>query len=433
MPGMPGMGMDTMQAMSQSMFGGFGGPGMGMNGMNAGMGFPAGQGWNGGFNGQPGSWMSGQDKFNQNAYGGHANGMGGDFGVNAGYAGYNMPSHQGNYNQMNHHQFPNHDFQNGYPGHGFHNRGRGRGRGYSYSSRGRGGYNQVMSGNQTNHEPFHHQYPPQHAHQDNSYSQNLQQPQATEGQLVDEFGRDKAKHAKADEATDEQIAREMAPGDADETPEAPAAAASEEAKVATDANGECQKNPVEEAKPRSEPNQYDADNERRVDGQQEEMKLAPIETYISDEQPPQVPTQPTSAATNDNTMMPPPTPTNPQPPQSSSQVEASHDHSTRSRGSSRGPPRGPSDTRGIGRGRGSTHLPDEITNHVRHSSQSATAPILPPIEPKGLGVEGAPKGPKAMREGLPNTGIRGGRGFSIVGRASSAAHGRPNGHAPTRR
>ncbi|KAL8933178.1 MAG: hypothetical protein Q9216_006487, partial [Gyalolechia sp. 2 TL-2023] len=431
MPGMPGMGMDAMQAMSQSMFGGFGGPGMGVNGMNAGMGFPAGQGWNGGFNGQPGSWMSGQDKFNQNAYGGHANGMGGDFGANAGYAGYNMPAHQGNYNQMNHHQFPNHDFQNGYHGQGFHNRGRGRGRGYSYSSRGRGGYNQVMSGHQTNHEPFHHQYPQQSVHPDVSYSQNSQQPQEAENQLVDEFGRDKTKHAKAEEATDEQIAREMAPGDADESPEATAAAPSEEAKVSTDVSGGPQKNSGQDTEPQPDSNEHDADNERRIDDQQEQTKPAPIETFISDEQSQEQSATPTSAITG-NSMMPPPTPSIPQPSQPS-QAELSHDYSARGRGLSRGLPRGPSDTRGIGRGRGSAHLPDEITNHIRHSSQSGPAPIFPPIEPKGLGVEGAPKGPKAMREGLPNTGIRGGRGFSIVGRASSAAHGRPNGHARSRR
>lgn len=428
MPGMPGMGMDAMQAMSQSMFGGFGGPGMGINGMNAGMGFPAGQGWNGGFNGQPGSWMSGQDKFNQNAYGGHANGMGGDFGANAGYAGYNMPSQQGNYNQMNHHQFPSHDFQNGYHGQGFHNRGRGRGRGYSYSSRGRGGYNQVMSGNHTNHEPFHHQYP---QHQDNSYPQNSQQPQESED-LVDEFGRDKTKHAKAEEATDEQIAREMAPGDADESPEAPAAAVLEDTKVTTDVKSEPQNSSVKNNKSQSDSNKNDADNERQANGWREEARPAPIQTFISDEQSQEMPTQPTSAVANGNTMMPPPSPATVQPTHPSSHVEGPYDYNARSHVSSRGLPRGPSDPRGFGRGRGSAHLPDETTNHIRHGSHSSSAPITTPIEPKGLGVEGAPKGPKAMREGLPNTGIRGGRGFSIVGRASSAAHGRPNGNARSR-
>ncbi|KAL8717333.1 MAG: hypothetical protein Q9225_005408 [Loekoesia sp. 1 TL-2023] len=429
MPGMPGMGMDSMQAMSQGMFGSFGGPGMGMNGMNAGMGFPAGQGWNVGFNGQPGSWMSGQDKFNQNAYGGHANGMGGDFGANAGYAGYNMPSHQGNYNQMNHQQFPNHDFHNGYHGQGFHNRGRGRGRGYPYASRGRGGYNQVMPGNQTNHEPFHQQYPSQLAHPEGTYPQHSQQPHEAEDALVDEFGRDKTKHTETEAATDEQIARELAPGDADESPEAPVAAASEEAKVSTDSNGEPRKTPVEDAAQLPDPGKHDADAERQT--QQQETKPAPIETFVSDEQLQAEPTPPTSAI-NGNAMMPPPTLPIPQAPQSSSQVEVSHEHSARGRGLSRGLPRGPSELRGTGRGRGSVYPHEEITNRVRPGSQPAPPPVIAPIEPRGLGVEGAPKGPKAMREGLPNTGVRGGRGFSIVGRASSAAHGRPNGHTRSR-
>ena len=94
--GMPGMAMDPM-AMSQGMYNSFGGPGM-MNGMNVGMGFDAGQGVFGGFSGQPqAAWNAGgQDKLNQNAFAG-----GNNFGANAGYgAGYNMPSHQGNFNQM---------------------------------------------------------------------------------------------------------------------------------------------------------------------------------------------------------------------------------------------------------------------------------------------------------------------------------------------
>ncbi|KAJ9261864.1 hypothetical protein DTO027B5_3047 [Paecilomyces variotii] len=43
-------------------------------------------------------------------------------------------------------------------------------------------------------------------------------------------------------------------------------------------------------------------------------------------------------------------------------------------------------------------------------------PIVP-NEPRGQGVAGAPAAPRAMREGFPNTGIRG-RGFHIQGRAS---------------
>lgn len=428
MPGMPGMGMDPMQAMSQGMFGGFGGPGMGMNGVNAGMGFPAGQTWNGGFNGQPGSWMSGQDKFNQNAYGGHANGMGGDFGANAGYSGYN----QGNYNQMNPHQFPNHDFQNGYHGQGFHSRGRGRGRGYHpYAARGRGSYNQV-NGSYANHEPFHHQSPSQHPRQDTSYSQNPQQIQDGEKSQVDEFGRDISGYKKTEEPTDEQLARSLAPGDADEHEglTGPNITAAEGASTSADANGEPPKPSAGPSAPIEGPKEPVRDGEKPNEMQQEQQKDKPalIETVVSDEATRAEPTSPSSAVTA-NTMLPPPTPAIPQNPRSSSRVdEKSYEYNARGRF-----PNGPSEYRGTGRDRGSTHATSETTNHIRTGFQPAVPPVTAPIEPKGLGVEGAPKGPKAMREGLPNTGIRGGRGFSIVGRAAAAVHSRPNGNTRSRR
>ncbi|KAL8665770.1 MAG: hypothetical protein Q9168_007628 [Polycauliona sp. 1 TL-2023] len=451
MPGMPGMGMDPMQAMSQGMFGGLGGQSMGMNGMNgmnaAGMGFPAGQGWNnGGFNGQSGAWMSGQDKFNQNAYGGgHANGMmGGDFGANAGYAGYNMPANQGNFNQMNHHQFPNHDFQsNGYPGQGFHNRGRGggRGRGYGHAPRGRGGYNnQVMNnGNQTNHEPFHQQQ--QHPQQQfdqrgNSFAQPLQHSQDnvrqhdTDNPDVDDFGRVKRPQ---EEATDEQIARQMAPGDADESPEAPdTAAASAEgpgpgpATEKDEGSSDAADDPAPTTtKDSTQPNPPDASSSK--DPALEKQQLAPIKTFISDEQAEAEPAGPLSS-TASNTMLPPPSPAISQPPFSAVSSEAPYEYGNRGRGGTRRHSRGSSDFRGGGgRERGASFVPNGITNHVAPSSQPTPAPIAAPTEPKGVGVVGAPKGPKAMREGLPNSGIRGGRGFSIVGRASVAAHARGNG------
>lgn len=431
---MPGMGMDPMQAMSQGMFGGFGGPGMGMgmNGMNAGMGFPAGQMWNGGFNGQPGSWMSGQNQFNQNGYGGHANGMSGDYGANAGYAGYN----QGNYNQMNHHQFPNHDFQNGYHGQGFHNRGRGRGRGHhSYAPRGRGGHSQV-NGHHTNHEPFHHQLPSQYPRQDSSYSQNPQQTQDGEKPQVDEFGRDISGITKTKEATDEEIARAMAPGDADdnESPRAPTATVPEEAPTPADANGKLLKPSDDDLAAVEDQNRPDLDGEKQIRTQQEqEEKPAPIETFVSDEQSREEPPAPSPAVTA-NSMMPPPTPFVSQAPQSSPLAgEKSYEYNARGEGIDRGYSRGPSGSRGAVRGQASAYPADASTNHIRPGSQPAPPSATTPVEPKGLGVEGAPKGPKAMREGLPNTGIRGGRGFSIVGRAAAAAHGRPNGQARSRR
>ncbi|KAL8878663.1 MAG: hypothetical protein Q9198_003576 [Flavoplaca austrocitrina] len=443
MPGMPGMGMDPMQAMSQGMFGGFGGQNMGMNGMNgmnAGMGFPAGQGWNnGGFNGQPGAWMSGQDKFNQNAYGGgHANGMmGGDFGTNAGYAGYNMPSHQGNFNQMNHHQFPNHDFQsNGYHGQGFHNRGRGgRGRGYGNAPRGRGGYNQVMNGNQTNHEPFHQQYPQPFDQRGNSFPQHSQQSQDnvrqndTENPDVDDFGRIKRPQ---EEATDEQIARQMAPGDADESPEAPETAAPAERPVPATEKDERSSDAVDDPTPTTNLTQPNPPNAQDFKDQPpEKEKPTPISTFISSE-PPEAEPSASMSATTTTTMMPPPSPAISHPPFSAVSSEAPHEYGYRGRGDARRLSRGSSDFRGGSRGRGAPFVPNGIAHHAISPSQPSPMPIVAPTEPKGVGVLGAPKGPKAMREGLPNTGIRGGRGFSIVGRASVAAHARTNGSVPSR-
>ncbi|KAF2763331.1 hypothetical protein EJ05DRAFT_34291 [Pseudovirgaria hyperparasitica] len=119
MMGMPGMGMDAM-AMSQGMFGGFGGQNMGMNGMNGmnmGMGF--GGGFNSGWNGQMSS---------------------GDFGANAGYypgSGYNQQSHQqSNYaHQMHHQQFPKNNYQNRFNGQGGpQTRGFGRGQTGNYGN-----------------------------------------------------------------------------------------------------------------------------------------------------------------------------------------------------------------------------------------------------------------------------------------------------------
>lgn len=63
----------------------------------------------------------------------------------------------------------------------------------------------------------------------------------------------------------------------------------------------------------------------------------------------------------------------------------------------------------------------------------------PIVEPKGVGVEGAPTGPKALREGKPNTGWsgipRGGaavRGRGGFGNATPAAPASANGHGDNR-
>ncbi|KAI9762236.1 MAG: hypothetical protein M4579_000559 [Chaenotheca gracillima] len=80
--------------------------------------------------------------------------------------------------------------------------------------------------------------------------------------------------------------------------------------------------------------------------------------------------------------------------------------------------------RGGFRGRGggfhgmNAHIPTGPSMRPSTDTPSAAAATsMPaPTEPKGQGVIGAPRAPKALREGLPNTGIRGRGGFSILGR-----------------
>ena len=413
------MGMDPM-AMSNGMYGGFGGQGMGMNGMNMGMGFDAGQGAFGGFNGQPAAWNAGQNKFNQNAYGGHAGmgGSGGDFGASAGYGGYNMPPHQGNYNQMHQHPYPNNDFHQGHHGQGFQNRGRGRGRGYQYAGRGRGGYNQnqVSQGNnQTNYEAFHLQIPPQITRRGSpQYGEKQEQPAQSQQDRANADGQQDAKIEDAANGltAEEQLNKELAPGDADDDVEVPTAPPAKD-----------------EAAPEStEPTETEMKAPDQLDPEvapvKEEKKPAPIESFISDEpSKPDVPVA-DNKATIHPTMMPPPSPMVPTGPA----ADQSLDTSPRGRGAGRGFHRGV-DYRAGSHGRGSGYIPNSSFTHVQ-TTPPVVKPIVAPVVPKGLGVEGAPKAPKALREGQQNTNLK---GFSIVGRASVAAPSRPNGNTATKR
>ena len=412
---MPGMGIDPL-AMSQGMFGGFGGQGIGMNNMNMGMGFNAGQGAFGGFNGQPAAWNTGQDKFSQNAYGGGA-GMVGDFGANAGY-GYNMPGHQGNFNQMHQHQYPNNDFHHGHHGHGFQNRGRGRGRGYPYAGRGRGGYNQVSQGNQANYEPFSHQIPqqvtrrgsPQYGPQEDRPAQEEKSETNAENQQDV-----KAEGSLNTSATDEQLKKELDPGDTGDDTEKATDAPSQEGEL----EGSVQ--PVMPEAKNSDP------VETEVVVEKDTEKPAPIETFISDELQKSDTPKLESNVTIPSTAMPPPSPIIPTGPAALYTADQSLT-SPRGRGYGRGFHRG-TDHRGGLHGRGSGFLADSNLPRPQ-PTPSVVKPIIPPVEPKGLGVEGAPKAPKALREGQPNTGIK---GFSIVGRASAAAQARPSGSAANKR
>lgn len=420
--GMPGMGMDPM-TMSQGMYGGFSGQGMGMNGMNMGMGFNnAGQGaFGGGFNGQPAAWNAGQDKFNQNAYAGQAGMGGGDFGANTGYGGYNVPPHQGNFNQMHQHQYPNNDFHHGHHGQGFQNRGRGRGRGYTNAGRGRGGYSQNFSQgnpnqNQTNHESFHQQVPPQVTRRGSpSYGPQQDQPaqqqqdQGTTGSQQDARPEENAIGLTAEE----QLNKELDPGDADENAEKPPDLSIQEEQVEP---------PAEQVVAKTEaPEETQAETVPET----KEEKPEAIPAFVSDEvSKPEVPAVNTSASVPP-TMMPPPSPMIPTGP-SAFHADQPLDTSPRGRGAGRGFYGSP-DYRGGSRGRGSGY---PLHNGFPRVTPPIVKAVAPPSVPKGLGVEGAPKGPKAFRQGQPNTGIK---GFSIVGRASVAAQSRPNSSTATKR
>ena len=416
--GMPGMGMDPM-TMSQGLYGGFGGQGIGMNGMNMGMGFNAGQGAFGGFNGQPAAWNAGQDKFNQNAYGGHA-GVGSDFGANTGYGGYNLPPHQGNFNQMHHHQYPNNDFHHGHHSQGFQNRGRGRGRGYLNAGRGRG-YNQGLQGNQANHQPFHQQLPPEITRRGSpQYGPQQEQP---ERKQQDQPSAESQQDGKSEDTTnnlttEEQLNKELDPGDADDNVEKPSELTPKEEEVEkSTATAVTELNNPDQVETQSVP--------------EKEEKPAPIETFVSDERPePETPNV-ESSVDMPSAMKPPPSPIIPTGPAALYTTDQQLDISPRGRGVGRGFHRG-GEYRGGPHGRGSGYQPISSFPRIQ-PTPSAAKLVISPVEPKGLGVEGAPKAPKALREGQQHTVPRGSGGFSIVGRASAAAQARPNGNTATKR
>ena len=410
------MGIDPM-VMSQGMYNNFGGPSM-MNGMNMGMGFDAGQGaFGGGFNGQPqAAWNAGgQDKFNQNAFGG-----GNNFGANAGYgAGYNMPSHQGNFNQMHPQpQYPQNDFHQQGPHNSGFQRGRGRGRGgYPYSGRGRGNHNQVNQGYNANNAAFTQQVPqgpvrrgsPEYTPMNGEKSQDPSGPQKPEQPTRDEF----------------------APGDAEDRAEEEAASKPQGEKEEKEPEPVALQNDMKLPEERAASIGSEAHESSTQSPVEENIQLAPIQTFISDE-----PSKPKAEVVLDTTvtattsaMPPPPSPSVPTGPSNTMPYEPSTYTNPQGRGAGRGFSRGAPDHRGGLHGRGFTRIPNgEIP-------RAAPLPVVekafrPPVEPKGLGVVGAPTGPKALRQSMPSTSVKQDTGFSIVGRASAA---RANGDVKIRR
>ena len=452
--GMPPMGIDPMSAM----YAGFGGQGMGMgmngmngmNGMSMGMGYNAGQAAFGGFNGQNDAWSAGQNNYYPNAYA-NANGMGGDFGAQSGFSGYNVPSHQGNYNQMNNHQqFSHNDYQSGYQGQGYQGRGRGRGRrgGYEYhsrgdySGRGRGNYNHMQGHgyqsshhNQGNYDAFHHQVPPQ------SHPNSSSEP--VHSDRLNQMGRDAVskdayqnlppESAESARAAEERMMNELNPGDADDD-DRPPPRVREPLPTAADiaaTQGIVQAStpPENEDSKLTEDTQVNAESkedEKEVEPAMEDAKPAPIETYISTENDldERLPAQPVrDEPVPESVAMPPPSA--PLGPAGHYTQETYPEPAGRGRGYSRGYRGSPEVARPY-RGRGGSYLPNGTGSHISQSLTSLTLTngvsnhVPPAVEPKGVGVEGAPTGPKALREATSATANKGGRGFSIVGRAAAA-------------
>lgn len=380
------MGMGPVQGM----FGNMGGQGIGMagmNGMNMGMNmnFNPNQGTYGGWSNGQNMWNGPQNN-NPNAF---SNGMGGDFGPNAGF-GYNV-SQQGNFPQQ---QYPSGDFQTGYFGRGSF-RGRGRARA---GFRGRGAFNQNFQGNTSNH-----------------YHQPYEQQQAQIQQLQAQLGGDRLNEQPAttpNATTAEQLKAfhdELAPGGQEEVDEA---------------LGVESTNPDLDGVPTTEePSILKSENdEGRRDDEQDKTDLRPIESIQVDDCVEPVRAIATVSPTREEphpevelpdaykedlavqqSMPPPAAPIGP----AAHYSETSREHTFRGRGPGRF----------ATRGRGSLHLSNGI-----HSPSKPTADPLfkAPTEPKGTGIVGAPTGPKAMRAvPVPPTGPRGrGGGFQIVGRAA---------------
>lgn len=396
------MGMNPM-GMQQGMFGGYGGQGMGMNGMNGmGMGYGAGYG---GWNGQQ---------------------MSNDFGAQAGYhpgGGYNQQSHQGHFpHQMHQQRYQKHNFQN-------QNRSQGQG---AYSQRGhgpRGSFGSVAGQGQGNAQ-FQGQNQAQGASNqapvadDDPFSYQLpagMQGQRTSQQSSVEPSQQQGEQTAA--APDESATKSADPAeqvnqDVGEGKDAVNITTGGEVKPDVEATTNAQKQPTTD-----HPNGVGAEAEHTQKAEDPQGG-----TFNNDSM------QYDNAATNfdimnnpamdmaaDPMMMSVPpgsmTPFGHQVPfdpgmQASPPMHMMPDYPARGRGGMRGGfGRGDFAFRGGFGGRGVKGFVPNGNYGSASSTQGGDYTVVTPVEPIGQGVEGAPTGPKAMREGLPNVGFRGRGGF----------------------
>ena len=357
------MNMGNM-GMTPDMFGGFGGPGMGMDSMNMGMGFSPNQSGYMGWNGQPG-WNIAQDNFNP-----MTNGIGA-FGANAGYH-HPISGGYDHFNSMTPQQYPNNNFPgNHFRGQGNFQRGQGRG-----SGRGRGDYG-TFNGN---HAGFQNQSTP------NSSQHQIEQPNGAPhidpGQNVPEkLGGDLANstdHMK----TGEEISTEAASLD-DQVDEFGRNVPAAQGETSMDVSDE-------------KVNNANA-------GQEEDLGV-PETVPLSDDAG--------NIPMLQNSNIPP------RGPAALVHPEYAHEYAGRGRGNARG---------GFSfRGRGSN-----AWSGVAHSGIDQPQKPLNSTEALGQGVAGAPTAPKALRQGLPNTGYRRG-GFGVPGRGDIITTGKGGTEKPER-
>ena len=429
-------------AMSQGMYNGIGGQGMGMNGpggmngINMGMGmgmemaYDAGHSGYNGWNGQS-SWNAGQDMFHPNAGGGGpARGrMGGGFGSNSSSGfhhqhpaatGFNVQSSNPNYNPMPYGQHirPNHDFQSGFnggPGRGFFRGGPrrgGPGPGHLLGGRGGGSFNHAFP---RNGEPFHHQLP------------SRPPPNRAESRQHNSTLPDLAETLGLSQVTD---AKPLAGAGSE--------SGSNEPKII----GATTENTIEISGTRPGANSESTDDAVVVDGLGGDVAT---DTSVIRNQPQngyprsgeaaarsRVDDTPNWGETNSGDSRrgvvdlvqsiphwSPKVINAPLGPAALTQGDHSYSgFSGRGRGSiERGELRGST----IHGGRGTSSMGSNgfgITppsGPAADRTKKSELPKVAPVELKGQGVEGAPKAPKALREGLSNSGIRG-RGFPSGGR-----------------
>lgn len=233
----------------------------------------------------------------------------------------------------------------------------------------------------------------------------------------------------AEKKTDEAVRDEFAPGDAEDRAEEEEAS-SEKVELGKGEDSPEEKAVLQDGGPTG-PEEGRRDTIIDESSQGEDVKPQPVETEDVKPQPVQtLPSsdlsEPTSHDVVNQSMNATPSvmPLSPNSSLPTGPANTMHNDtasltSSNGRGTSRDLPSGPSASRGGLHGRGFTRIPNGEASHAI-TPRAVEKPSMPPPEPKGLGVVGAPTGPKALRQGLPKVGVKQDSGFSIVGRASAA-------------